>query len=203
MSRCFVWLLVVVCVATACSIPLQDDRQPTPTASVQPSTAATIDHAVALRRPVEPFLATTTCRPSSGRDASEVPGALGFQPGGYVAFGNGPIYPAFWPRGGREFAVLNFAELAEPTWLGNRPGLRFTKFLWIADPGFEKGDVLVRSVPGSPSSAFGHYEKSPVPEMFFTVPSDAGGYVYFSSPGCYAFQIDGLHFSTEFIVEVR
>ena len=149
-----------------------------------------------------PFLSTDPCRPSSGRDASQVPGAIGFQAGGYVAFGDGPIYPAFWPRGPREFAVLSFAELAEPTWLGKQAGLRLTKVIWIAAPGF-RGDVLVRGVPGSPPSAFGHYEKSPVPEMFFSEAMDAGGYFYFSSPGCYAFQIDGAHFSTEFIVEMR
>jgi hypothetical protein len=202
MSRCAVWLLVVVSVATACSIPLQDERQPTSTPSMPASTAATIDPRVALRRPIAPFL-SNTCRPSSGRDASQIPGAVGFKPGGYVAFGNGPIYPAFWPRGDREFAVLSFAELAQPTWLGTQASLRFTKVLWIADPGF-RGDVLVRGVPGSPPAAFGHYGKSPFPpEMFFTVADEAGGYFYFSSPGCYAFQIDGAHFSTEFIVEVR
>lgn len=150
-----------------------------------------------------PFLSTNTCRPSSGRDASQVPGAVGFQPGGYVAFGDGPIYPAFWPREDRDFAVLSFAELAEPTWLGKQASLRFTKVLWIAAPGLRE-DVLVRAVPGSPASAFGHYEKSPhPPEMFFTEAAETGGYFYFSSPGCYAFQIDGAHFTSQFIVEVR
>lgn len=130
------WLLVVVSIAIACSVPLRDDRRPSATPAVPNATSASIDPTLALRRPTPPFGSGETRRPSNGRDASAVPGAVGFQPGGYVAFGTGPIFPSFLPRGGDESAVLNFFELAEPSWPGAPVGLRFTKVRWIAAPGF-------------------------------------------------------------------
>lgn len=97
--------------------------------------------------------------------------------------------------------MLAFRDLGVPTWLDPQPSLRFTKVLWINDPGTHT-EVLVRPASGSPPTAFGHVDEPPVPETLFTAPGNSGGYIYFAAPGCYVFQIDGDNFTTRFTVQV-
>lgn len=190
-------LLFAASLTVGC-VGLGDGR---PTASVA-TQAPTPTIPEALRRPLATDAVTRGCNPSIGRDASEVPGAVGFRRGGYVAFGDGPIYPAFTSDDRRE-AVLIFDGLPEATWLGPQQRLRLTKVLWISAPGAQ-GDVLVRVVPGSPLAAFGGLNSPAIPEKFFSIGGDdSGGYVLFSSRGCYRFQIDGAGFSTLLTVDVR
>jgi hypothetical protein len=98
--------------------------------------------------------------------------------------------------------VLDFAHLPDSSSVSDITGLRFTKILWIADPGFQ-GRVLVRPLTTSPRAEFGPYQRPLQPEKFFVVPGDSGGYVYFAAPGCYGFQIDGDAFSSQFVILVR
>ena len=195
-SLCVLVLLAVM--VGACSAPTQAIP---PTASVSSSPAvSTPERALALRRPLTPLASGTGCSASPGRDASTVPGAVGFQSGGYFAFGDGPVYPAFIPSNSKD-AVLSWSDLGDPP-AGSLSGYRFTKVLWISEPSFT-GDVLVRPLPGSPVATFGHGDEPVQLEKFFSVPSSSGGILYFSSLGCYAFQIDTVSASRRFIVMVR
>jgi hypothetical protein len=155
-----------------------------------------------LRRPLASFQPAAACAPSSGRDAASVPGATGFVGGlefGYQAFGSGPAYAAFSARAG-EAAVLRFADLPVREY-SSRPW-RFTKVIWIAPPQYQ-GDLLIRPTAASPAAAFDYAHGKLRPELLLTLPGDSGGYLLFSTPGCYRFQIDGRAFESLVTIEVN
>jgi len=199
-ARLVAVLLVITISCSATPVSQTPIERPAPTGGSSP----TPDQALGLRRPTATSVPAGACQASTGRDAASIPGAQGFQPGpdGYVGFGNGPVRAAFVPDGSREQAVLTFANLPDASSVGNTAGLRFTKVLWIAEPGIQ-GRVLVRVLSGSPRAGFGQYQRPVEPEKFFVVPGNAGGYVYFAAPGCYGFQIDGDTFTSELVVLVR
>lgn len=194
-------------VLVSCNIA-SDSAVQSASASATPAVRLPASDASSLHRPLRTLPRNEPCRPSTGRDAAEVPGAYGFVAGagGYVAFGSGVIHAALIPDDTRDHAVVMFNRLSEPSWLGSPTPGRLKKVLWIAEPPFE-GVVLVRVMPGSPSAAFGGYEKPTVPEKVFTIPGDpggaGGGYVYFSASGCYGLQIDALAFTDMVVIEVR
>ncbi len=195
-------------VLVSCNIASDSAVQSAPVSST-PAATLTASDASGLRRPLRTLPRNEPCHPSTGRDAAEVPGAYGFVAGagGYVAFGSGVIHAALIPDDTRDHAVVMFGRLSEPSWLGGPAPWRLKKVLWLAELPFE-GAVLIRLMPGSPSAAFGGYEKPTVPEKAFTIPGDpggdgGGGYVYFSAPGCYGLQIDALGFTDMVVIEVR
>lgn len=149
----------------------------------------TPDTWAALRRPLQASSAREgTCVPAEGRDAATIPGALGFVPGvvgGYVAFGGGPVYPAFATRAGA--AVLSYAELPK------HDGTGFVKVVWIVEP-TRSGPALVRGVRADGATRLRFMSGDELKLMGSGTHPE--GYVYIPSAGCYTIQIDGESFTS-------
>lgn len=151
-----------------------------------------------LRRPLSAvsLAAGGACPFSRGRDASEVPGARGFTSGvrGYVAFGMGPVHPAFVAEA--DEAVLVFSKMPKDR------GRAIEKVIWIVEPAYA-GPLLVRAV-----SSDGAYRVAFMSGEELTIEVSEGGgtfpegLVYFPAPGCYTFQVDGTDLAERVVVLV-
>jgi hypothetical protein len=134
-----------------------------------------------------------TCNPSSGKVVAPQFGE---------AFGEGPVYPVLGANGAAQISLASATK--EGDWY-------LVKTLWIAEPSFN-GPVLVRGgridQPGEMRFKSG---PNPLPNLELTTPlgglPEAGeqtwrewpDYTRVRSPGCYAYQVDGLQF-TYFII---
>ena len=153
--------------------------------SATPSTTSipTPDRLSDLRRPLvaTPLASDGSCPVDHGVYAAEFPGAQGFVAGirvGYVAYGPGPVAPAFVAT--PEAAELSFTKMPQ------RDGRAFEKIIWIVAPS-TIGPILVRAIAADGATATfmrGSDLELPGPG---THPE---GLVYFPTPGCYTFQAD-------------
>lgn len=188
----FVGVLLAGCVSGLPNSP------PATQAEATTAAAPTPDVWSELRRPLSPVAPSPdgSCPYSRGRDAWKVPGAVGFDPNvrGYVAWGDGPVHPAFYSTG--DEAILSFSKMASD-------GRAIEKIIWIVEPGYS-GRLLIRAVSadGMRRATFMTGE-----ELRLEVGGSGGtfpeGLVYFPAPACYTFQIDGTRLSATVVVWLR
>lgn len=176
-------LLVVLAACSPSAAAPAPTRLPTPTSS--PTDAFTLLHQRTLDLPR--LLAGSACPRDPGRKVSPDLGP---------ALGKGPIY------------LVGYGVQATISYYGGRQdgGWYYLKTLWAAPPGFQ--DLFLvrgRQINGPNELLFSKgFTASPDQEAEFS--SEEGGstpsgwvpwanYVRVRAPGCYAVQVDGLHFS--------
>jgi hypothetical protein len=127
---------------------------------------------------------------------SSVDGRVDFRSAGVGdGIGRGPAYPIGINDGVLEL-VWNTTEF-RGAWGGQ-------KVLWWVRPGYRRSNVLVR---GARLDAPGRvrFERGSLPPLELRVPRGTGragrpSYTRLRSPGCYAYQIDGVGFSRAIVV---
>jgi hypothetical protein len=169
--------------------------------------SARVDTWQRLERPFHiPTIATGSTCPTSAPDSKGDLGRIGFAG---TAWGAGPAYPAGLDSGEGK-PVFRYLDPIPPEsgfygsdWFGE-------KVLWIVDPVYQ-GPVLIRGlqVDGPNDVRFDSGMLPPraikvdVPTPSPSVRWSRASYTRVRAPGCYAYQIDGLSFSSVLIFEAR
>jgi hypothetical protein len=150
--------------------------------------------------PNPPHASLTACVASAGRDASEIPGGVGFAAGGYRAFGDGPAYPAFITP--ESTARLSYGPLPKEN------GRALVKVIWIVDPSYS--GTVVAAGASTDNTNIVRFQSPSVRtettnELQFNVRGGGtmpAGYIYFDAPGCYRLTFRGATFDGSVTVRV-
>jgi hypothetical protein len=163
------------------------------------ATSANSSGSSELRRPLHlPTVAPGAACPrtAGGRPSPDVA----------IALGPGPAYPVPGFEGNH---VPPSPKGVVPLYAGERKGSAYwRKTLWAIDPAYD-GPVLIRGAGIDPPRAirFG-YDDSRLRELEFPAEkTDSWRYgpsvTILPGPGCYAFQVDGTHFSNVVVFEAQ
>jgi hypothetical protein len=149
----------------------------------------------AIRRPLHLPKVTDGACPVSPHARDATAGFAG------TVVGRGPVRPLVAPAGFRPFA--DHSILFVPSGIA---GWRSVKTLWFASPGYH-GPILIRGrrLDGSGTLAFGASTPRIVDPQLPPAPGARSytGATWVTSPGCYAWQVDGTSFSTVVVFRAR
>jgi hypothetical protein len=122
-----------------------------------------------------------------------------------LALGNGPVYPVGFDANG----VLEYSD-AGRFLEGNNSDWGSQKVLWIIRPDY-KGDAVIRGhqIDGPHGLLFGNGLDNGSLLTELELSGNAGGspwantpsYTCLQAPGCYAYQVDGDHFSYSLVFQ--